>query len=168
MISVFFASEVEAFLLDRVKLRDAVTPSTTNAEPKIRQIRWKDLPYSMKRVYLRRKLQIHDHSQCGWSSLVHRILDLPHQRTHTLINQLIDAYLYGGFSGYRRLLDPDLQGFRLGLDQVIVKNPSQTFIGNRLMAPTMEAIVGAVYTDSNQQIPVCADVMTALGTSWSE
>ncbi|OQE30974.1 hypothetical protein PENFLA_c002G00740 [Penicillium flavigenum] len=102
--NVFFASQVEAFLLERVKPRDAVTPSNANAEPKIR---WADLPYGMKRVYLYRKLEIHDHSQCGWSSLVHRILDLPHQRTGTLINQLIDAYRCGGFTGSRKLLDPD-------------------------------------------------------------
>ncbi|OQE13348.1 hypothetical protein PENFLA_c049G04143 [Penicillium flavigenum] len=55
------------------------------------------------------------------------------------------------------------QGCYLGLDQVIVKNPSQTFIGNKLMASTMEAIVGAVYLDSNQQITICADVMMVLG-----
>ncbi|KAJ6190495.1 hypothetical protein N7519_000516 [Penicillium mononematosum] len=106
--NVYFASEVEAFLLGRVKFCDAVTPSTTNAEPEIRQIRWKDLPYDMKRVYLRRKLQIHGYSQCGWSSLVHRILDLPHQGTETRINQLIDGYLCGGYTGYRKLLDPAL------------------------------------------------------------
>jgi hypothetical protein len=94
--------------MDRVELRDAVTASPASTEPKIR---WEDLPYRMKRVYLHRKLQIHDHSQCGWSSLVHEVLDLPHQRTteetETLINQLIDAYLCGEFSGCRKLLDPD-------------------------------------------------------------
>ncbi|KAJ5036755.1 hypothetical protein NUH16_004634 [Penicillium rubens] len=104
-VNFFFASEVEAFLLERVELRDGAIPSTANAEPKIR---WEDLPYRMKRVYLHRKIQIHDYSQCGWSSLVHGILDLPHQRTETLINQLIDAYLCGEFSGCRKLLDPDL------------------------------------------------------------
>ncbi|KAJ9483292.1 hypothetical protein VN97_g10122 [Penicillium thymicola] len=104
-VNFFFASEVEAYLLERVELRDVVIPSTANAEPKLR---WEDLPYGMKRVYLHRKLHIHDHSQCGWSSLVHGILDLPHQRTETLINKLIDAYLCGEFSGYRKLLDPDL------------------------------------------------------------
>jgi ribonuclease-3 len=60
------------------------------------------------------------------------------------------------------------EGVRLGLGQLIVKNPSQSFIGNKIMASTMEAIVGAVYLDTNQQIPVCADVMMGLGISWSE
>ncbi|CAG7967846.1 unnamed protein product [Penicillium nalgiovense] len=108
-VNFFFASEVEAFLMECVELRDAVTPSTANAEPKIR---WEDLPYRMKRVYLHRNLQIHNHSECGWSNLVQGILDLPHQRTteetETLINQLIDAYLCGEFSGCRKLLDPHL------------------------------------------------------------
>ncbi|OQE13366.1 hypothetical protein PENFLA_c049G05728 [Penicillium flavigenum] len=60
------------------------------------------------------------------------------------------------------------QGFDLGIDKFIVKNPSQTFVGDNVMAATMEAIVGAVYIDCNGQIAPCADVMTALGLSWPE
>jgi ribonuclease-3 len=60
------------------------------------------------------------------------------------------------------------QGFDLGIDKFIVKNPSQSFVGNKVMAATMEAIVGAVHLDCNGQIAPCADVMTALGLSWPE
>lgn len=60
------------------------------------------------------------------------------------------------------------QGFVLGIDKFIVKNPSQFEIMPSVMATTMEAIVGAVYLDCNQQIQPCADVMTALGLSWPE
>ncbi|KAJ5231109.1 hypothetical protein N7489_011817 [Penicillium chrysogenum] len=60
------------------------------------------------------------------------------------------------------------QGFDLGIDKFIVKNPSQTVVGINVMATTMEAIVGAVYLDCNKQIAPCADVMVALGLSWPE
>ncbi|KAF7525649.1 hypothetical protein PCG10_004640 [Penicillium crustosum] len=60
------------------------------------------------------------------------------------------------------------QGFVLGIDRFIVKNPSQIEIMPKVMATTMEAIVGAVYIDCNEQIQPCEDVMTALGLSWSE
>ncbi|KGO73438.1 hypothetical protein PITC_085760 [Penicillium italicum] len=60
------------------------------------------------------------------------------------------------------------QGFDLGIDKLVVKNPSQPEIMPSVMATTMEAIVGAVYLDCNQQISPCADVMTALGLSWPE
>ncbi|CAG8905856.1 unnamed protein product [Penicillium egyptiacum] len=60
------------------------------------------------------------------------------------------------------------QGFALGIDKFIVKNPSQSDVGKKVMAATMEAIVGAVFLDCNKQIAPCADVMTALGLSWPE
>ena len=60
------------------------------------------------------------------------------------------------------------QGFILGIDKFIVKNRSQFEIMPNVMATTMEAIVGAVYLDCNQQTKPCADVMTALGLSWPE
>ncbi|CAG8103747.1 unnamed protein product [Penicillium nalgiovense] len=60
------------------------------------------------------------------------------------------------------------QGFDLGIDKFIVKNPSQSFVAKNVMADTMEEIIGAVYLDCNSQIPPCAHVMTALGLSWPE
>lgn len=60
------------------------------------------------------------------------------------------------------------QGFIHGIDRFIVKNRSQSHVMPNVMADTMEAIVGAVYLDCNQQIQPCADVMTALGLSWPE
>ncbi|KAJ5961551.1 hypothetical protein N7501_006492 [Penicillium viridicatum] len=60
------------------------------------------------------------------------------------------------------------QGFIHGIDKFIVKNPSQFDIMPKVMATTMEAIIGAVYLDCNQQIQPCVDVMTVLGLSWPE
>lgn len=60
------------------------------------------------------------------------------------------------------------QGFNLGIDKFIIKNPSQVDIGRNVMATTMEAIIGAVYLDCNQRIQPCADVMAALDLSWTE
>jgi ribonuclease-3 len=46
-------------------------------------------------------------------------------------------------------------GFSLGLDAYIQLNPSaQGVVPERLMATTIEAIVGAVYLDSNKDIMV--------------
>ncbi|KAJ6148999.1 hypothetical protein N7471_000198 [Penicillium samsonianum] len=60
------------------------------------------------------------------------------------------------------------QGFDLGIGEFIIMNPSQFVIGHNVMAATMEAIIGAVYLDCNQQIQPCADVMAALDLSWTE
>ncbi|KAJ5941932.1 hypothetical protein N7516_002100 [Penicillium verrucosum] len=60
------------------------------------------------------------------------------------------------------------QGFIHGIDKFIVKNPCQCKIMPNVMATTMEAIIGAVYLDCNQQIQPCIDVMTALGLSWPQ
>lgn len=60
------------------------------------------------------------------------------------------------------------QGEALGIDDFIIKNVSQSSVGDKARATTMEAIVGAVYLDSGRQIPPCANVMAALGISWPE
>ncbi|CAI7585725.1 unnamed protein product [Penicillium glandicola] len=62
------------------------------------------------------------------------------------------------------------QGIALGLDPFIVKNPGQRGVmaGRRVMATTMEAILGAVYYDSNKNLEDCKRVMAALGLSWPE
>ncbi|KAJ5185589.1 hypothetical protein N7491_006542 [Penicillium cf. griseofulvum] len=104
--------EVDAFLMEHVdydsKVTDDVTPLSSNAESKIP---WKDLPYSLRRLYLYREFQVHNHSQCMWSNLVQGILDLPNQRTTeetvALIHQVIDAYLCGNFGVHTQPFDPD-------------------------------------------------------------
>ncbi|CAI7653269.1 unnamed protein product [Penicillium palitans] len=60
------------------------------------------------------------------------------------------------------------QGFVLGIDIFIVKNPCQCDIMPKVMADTMQAIIGAVYIDCNEQIQPCVDVMIVLGLSWPE
>ncbi|KAJ5948654.1 hypothetical protein N7454_001961 [Penicillium verhagenii] len=55
------------------------------------------------------------------------------------------------------------RGFALGIDSCIRLNPSaQGVIPARLMATTMEAIVGAVYLDSDQNMEVTGDVVVRL------
>ncbi|KAJ5126326.1 uncharacterized protein N7443_009370 [Penicillium atrosanguineum] len=54
-------------------------------------------------------------------------------------------------------------GFSLGLDVYIQLNPSaQGIIPGRLMATTMEAIIGAVYLDSNKDIMVIRRLIVNL------
>ncbi|KAJ5781841.1 uncharacterized protein N7518_010324 [Penicillium psychrosexuale] len=60
------------------------------------------------------------------------------------------------------------QGFYLGISEFVVKRPTQLVVGPTIMATTMEAIVGAVYLDCNEQIQPCAVVMNALDIAWSE
>ncbi|CDM37817.1 Ribonuclease III domain [Penicillium roqueforti FM164] len=60
------------------------------------------------------------------------------------------------------------QGFYLGISKFVVKRPTQLVVGPTIMATTMEAIVGAVYLDCNEQIQPCAVVMNALDIAWSE
>lgn len=62
------------------------------------------------------------------------------------------------------------QGTTLGLDCFIVKNPGQWGIaaGKNVMATTMEAIIGAVYYDSNKNRDAGERVMATLGLSWPE
>lgn len=60
------------------------------------------------------------------------------------------------------------RGVSLGLDPFIIKNPGQWGVvaGKNVMATTMEAIIGAVYYDSNKDRNACERVMAALGLSW--
>ncbi|KAJ5779748.1 hypothetical protein N7457_007468 [Penicillium paradoxum] len=60
------------------------------------------------------------------------------------------------------------QGFSLGIDQFVVINPSQTVVGVKVMATTMEAIIGAVFLDSGHQLGPCIKLMVVLGLSWPE
>lgn len=62
------------------------------------------------------------------------------------------------------------QGVALGLDAFIVPDPSQRGLmaGKNVMATTMEAILGAVYYDSDKDLHACNRVMAALGLSWPE
>ena len=60
------------------------------------------------------------------------------------------------------------QGFYLGIDEFVIKRTTQVGVGSRAMATTMEAIIGAVYLDCNEQIQPCVDVLTALDLTWSE
>lgn len=60
------------------------------------------------------------------------------------------------------------RGVTLGLDPFIIKNPGQWGVvaGKNVMATTIEAIIGAVYYDSNKDRDACERVMAALGLSW--
>lgn len=58
-------------------------------------------------------------------------------------------------------------GFEKGLDQFVYKNPSQ--YGNVSpgpMASTVEALLGAVFLDSGEDIDAVRRVMLVLGLSW--
>lgn len=61
------------------------------------------------------------------------------------------------------------RGFSTGLAECIYNNPSQ---GNTIypgpMASTVEAIIGAVFNDSGENITAVEGVMEALGISWPE
>ncbi|CAG8371369.1 unnamed protein product [Penicillium salamii] len=55
-------------------------------------------------------------------------------------------------------------GFRLGINAYIGLNPSaQGFIPGRLMATTVEAIIGAVYLDSNKDVSRASLLTVHLG-----
>jgi ribonuclease-3 len=61
------------------------------------------------------------------------------------------------------------QGFLRGLDNYVYNNPSQgNFVSDGLMATTMEAILGAVFLESDGNISVFQNVMVFLGLSWPE
>ncbi|CRG92727.1 hypothetical protein PISL3812_09793 [Talaromyces islandicus] len=61
------------------------------------------------------------------------------------------------------------RGFSTGLAECVFANRAQ---GNTIypgpMASTMEAIVAAVFNDSEEETPVVKGVMEALGVSWPE
>ncbi|KAJ5723958.1 hypothetical protein N7488_001993 [Penicillium malachiteum] len=55
-------------------------------------------------------------------------------------------------------------GFAFGLDKFIILNPSaQGIVPKRLMATTVEALIGAVYLDSQKSIQATLGVIKALG-----
>jgi ribonuclease-3 len=57
-------------------------------------------------------------------------------------------------------------GFDNGLEAYIETNPSQgEFISDRVMATTVEAIIGAVYIDSKQDTAAVERTMAAFGLS---
>ncbi|KAG2000849.1 hypothetical protein GB937_010768 [Aspergillus fischeri] len=59
------------------------------------------------------------------------------------------------------------RGFLMGLDRYIVNNPAQGgLIPAKLMATTVEAILGAVARDSDSDLTVVENVADALGLSW--
>ncbi|KAJ5360847.1 hypothetical protein N7517_010038 [Penicillium concentricum] len=58
----------------------------------------------------------------------------------------------------------------IGLDPFLIKNPGQwgVIAGKNVMADAMQAIIGAVYYDSNKNREDCERVMAVLGISWPE
>ncbi|KAL4989589.1 ribonuclease III domain-containing protein [Aspergillus falconensis] len=61
------------------------------------------------------------------------------------------------------------RGFDLGIYKYICNNPSQgTFISDKLMATTMEAIVGAYFEDQGRDFEALGRVVGALGLGWPE
>lgn len=60
-------------------------------------------------------------------------------------------------------------GFARGLDKYIVNNPAQgTSIGKKVMATTMEAIIGAVCVHSGNDMSLVTNVINDLGICWPE
>ncbi|KAE8418238.1 ribonuclease III domain-containing protein [Aspergillus pseudocaelatus] len=58
-------------------------------------------------------------------------------------------------------------GFQKGLDRYIYVNPSQDgIVSGKIMATTVEAILGAVYIDSGENIQAVRSVVAVLGLSW--
>ncbi|KAJ4985495.1 RNase iii [Stagonosporopsis vannaccii] len=56
------------------------------------------------------------------------------------------------------------RGFDLGLDACVIKNPGHTScISNRMMATALEAIIGAVFEDSDYDLEAVRAVMQNLG-----
>ncbi|KAL1965858.1 hypothetical protein VTN77DRAFT_4991 [Rasamsonia byssochlamydoides] len=61
------------------------------------------------------------------------------------------------------------QGFLRGLDKYVYTNPSQgSFVSDGVMATTMQAILGAIFLESSQDISVLQNVVAVLGLSWPE
>lgn len=61
------------------------------------------------------------------------------------------------------------RGVHHGLERFIQRNPSQgKYVSPKLMATTVEAIVGAVYLDSNHDNAAVERVMGALDLFWPE
>ncbi|KAL4973078.1 ribonuclease III domain-containing protein [Aspergillus desertorum] len=61
------------------------------------------------------------------------------------------------------------RGFELGIDKYIYNNPSQgSYISDKLMATTMEAIVGAYFEDQGKEFEALERVVGVLGLGWPE
>ncbi|KAL4737219.1 ribonuclease III domain-containing protein [Aspergillus similis] len=61
------------------------------------------------------------------------------------------------------------RGFDLGIDKWICNNPSQgSYISDKLMATTMEAIVGAYFEDQGRAFGALEKVVSVLGLGWPE
>ena len=59
-----------------------------------------------------------------------------------------------------------LVGRRMGLDNLVIVNPSQAgMVSDKVMANTVEALIGAVYMDSNS-IDAVRPVLAAMGLDW--
>ncbi|CBF81959.1 predicted protein [Aspergillus nidulans FGSC A4] len=61
------------------------------------------------------------------------------------------------------------RGFDLGIDKWIRNNPSQgSYISDKLMATTMEAIVGAYFEDQGRTFAALEKIVRVLGLGWPE
>ncbi|OGM50308.1 RNAse III [Aspergillus bombycis] len=59
------------------------------------------------------------------------------------------------------------RGFQKGLDRYLYVNPSQGgAVSDKVMATTVEAILGAVYIDSGENIQAVRSVVAELGLAW--
>ncbi|KAB8264066.1 ribonuclease III domain-containing protein [Aspergillus pseudonomiae] len=58
-------------------------------------------------------------------------------------------------------------GFQKGFDRYLYVNPSQGgTVSDKVMATTVEAILGAVYIDSGENIQAVRSVVAELGLAW--
>ncbi|RHZ47227.1 ribonuclease III domain-containing protein [Aspergillus thermomutatus] len=57
-------------------------------------------------------------------------------------------------------------GSKAGLENLILINPSQTIVSPGVMAQTVEAILGAVYLDSEMDVQAVRAVMALLSLGW--
>ncbi|KAL2839867.1 ribonuclease III domain-containing protein [Aspergillus pseudodeflectus] len=61
------------------------------------------------------------------------------------------------------------RGFELGIDAYILNNPAHRGdIQDRLMATTMEAIIGAVFLDNGKSLSAVQSIIAAFGLGWPE
>ncbi|RAH80835.1 putative RNAse III [Aspergillus japonicus CBS 114.51] len=61
------------------------------------------------------------------------------------------------------------RGFELGLDEFIENNPCQgDTISNKVMAATMEAIIGAVFLESHWDRDTLGLIVNSMGLSWPD
>ena len=82
---------------------------------------------------------------------------MPSDRISTVVSKI---------AGNRNLVQ---RGFALSMDQYILNNPSQgTFISDKLMASTMEAIVGSYFLDQEFDFAALPHVLAVLGLSWPD